>query len=97
MKLAAKLEALKAQNAVVEAAAVSAAAVSADATTTTPAFEELSGTEQAAGSLGVHPEAWKPIKFMNNKHFDTLIKANALDDTLARRIEAFRSVAATAQ
>ena len=45
----------------------------------------------------MHPEAWKPIKFMNNSHFDTLIKANALDDTLARRIEAFRSVAATAQ
>lgn len=25
-------------------------------------FEQLNGTEQAAGSLGVHPEAWKPIK-----------------------------------
>jgi hypothetical protein len=25
-------------------------------------FDALSAPEQAAGSLGVHPEAWKPIK-----------------------------------
>jgi len=59
-----------------------------------PAFEKLSGTEQAAGSLGVHVDAWKPIRFMNNAHFNSLVKANALDDGLARRIEAFRTVAA---
>lgn len=60
------------------------------------AFDQLSQPEQAAGSLGVHPEAWKPIKFMNNKHYEQLIQSNCLDDNLARRIEAFRHVA-TAQ
>ena len=48
---------------------------------------------EAAASLGVHPEAWKPIKFMNNAHYDTLIKSNALEPNLARRIEAFKAVA----
>ena len=33
-------------------------------------------------------------RFMNNAHFSTLLKNNALDDELARRIEAFRTVAA---
>jgi len=62
--------------------------------TPTPSFEQLSGVEKAAGSLGVHPDSWKPIKFMNNAHYDQLMKANAIDDSLARRIEAFRHVAA---
>ncbi len=30
---------------------------------------------------------------MNNSHYKTLLNSNALDDTLARRIEAFKSVA----
>lgn len=55
--------------------------------TSIAAFESLTSTEQAAGSLGVHPEAWRPIKFMNDQHFSALVKANALDDNLARRIE----------
>jgi hypothetical protein len=57
------------------------------------AFEGLNETEKSAASLGVHPDAWKPIKFMNNAHYDTLIKSNALEPNLARRIEAFRTVA----
>ena len=36
---------------------------------------------------------WKPIGFMNNAHYDQLMKTNALDDNLARRIEAYRNVA----
>lgn len=51
------------------------------------AFDSLSGTEQAAGSLGVQPDAWNPIKFMNNAHYEQLIASNSLDDNLARRIE----------
>jgi len=50
-------------------------------------FDQLSPTEQSAASLGVSPSSWKPISFLNNKHYDALIKANALDDSLARRIE----------
>lgn len=55
-------------------------------------FDQLTPTEQAAASLGVDPNALKPISFMNNKHYESLIKANALDDNLARRIEAYRVV-----
>ena len=57
------------------------------------AFDQLSETEKSAASLGVHPNAMKPIGFMNAAHYASLLKSNALDDTLARRIEAFRTVA----
>jgi len=57
-----------------------------------PSFSSLSPSEKAAGSLGVHPEAWRPIAFMNAKHYDALLKHNAVDDTLVRRIEAFKHV-----
>ena len=96
-----ELDALKQQNAAVEAAGAAAeqglpspTSQAVAAPEGVPQFDQLSSTEQAAGSLGVHPEAWKPIKFMNNAHFDSLKKNNALDDDLARRIEAFRQVAA---
>ena len=58
----------------------------------TPSFDALSGVEKSAASLGVHPEAWKPIKFLNNAHYDQLMKSNAISEDLARRIEAFRHV-----
>ena len=35
--------------------------------------------------------------FMNNAHYDTLIKSNALDSDLARRIEAYKLVAESSQ
>lgn len=61
-----ELEALKCQSAAVESAgsyaeqglSAQAPAPSQEGLT----FDQLSATEQAAGSLGVHPEAWKPIK-----------------------------------
>lgn len=67
----------------------------AEASLNTPSFDDLTGVEKSAASLGVHPDSWKPIGFMNNAHFDSLMKHNFLDDTLARRIEAYRSVAAS--
>ena len=73
------------------------AAESAETTTPTPHFDQLNQTEKSAASLGVHPEAWKPIGFMNNAHFDQLMKSNALDGDLARRIEAYRVVASSTQ
>ena len=72
-----------------------AAAQGAEAAPNAPSFDQLSGTEKSAASLGVHPDSWKPIGFMNNAHFDTLMKSNALDETLARRIEAYRVVASS--
>lgn len=59
------------------------------------AFTELSEVEKSAASLGISPGSFKPISFLNTGHYDALIKANMLDDTLARRIEAFRVVADT--
>ena len=90
-----ELEALKSTAAQVEASAASAEAAKAT-DEYNPTFDKLSGAEQAAGSLGGHPEAWKPISFMNNAHYNQLISSNALDDNLARRIEAFRHVATNA-
>ena len=101
-RLRTELEALKQQSVVVEAAdtLVKQDVPGADGLVGMPGglpdavvmFEQLTPTEQAAGSLGVHPEAWRPIKFMNAAHYDQLRKLNALDDTLARRIEAFKTV-----
>ena len=50
-------------------------------------WKDLSETEKSAASLGVHPEQWKPIGFLNTAHYDTLLKANALDDGLAKKLE----------
>lgn len=101
-RLRAELEALKAQNAAVQAAGTYAEQGLPSPTSQgmcvadngPPAFDQLTATEQAAGSLGVHPQAWRPIKWMNAGHYQNLQRDNALDDTLARRIEAFRQVAA---
>jgi hypothetical protein len=57
----------------------------------TVSFDSLSENEKSAASLGVHPESWKPIGFLNNAHYETLIKSNALDNDLARRIEVRRA------
>ena len=57
------------------------------------AFNSLSPTEQSVACLGVSPDEWKPISFLNNAHYEQLIASNMLDDNLARRIEAYRVVA----
>lgn len=56
-------------------------------------YDELTEKEKSAASLGVNPSELRPIAFMNEGHFEALKKANALDSTLARRIEAYRVVA----
>ena len=60
-----------------------------------PSFDSLSNTEKAAASLGVQPEAFKPIAWLNEGHYNNLLKSNALDDQLARRIEAYKTVASS--
>ena len=61
--------------------------------THTDEFDKLTSVEQSAASLGVKPDAWKPISFLNNAHYQQLIAANMLDESLARRIEAYKTVA----
>lgn len=56
-------------------------------------FDDLSQTEQACASLGVAPEGFRPLGWLNAGHFDTLVKNNQMDDTLVRRLEAYKVVA----
>lgn len=56
-------------------------------------FSELNSTEVAAASLGVSTDELRPISFMNESHFETLLKTNALSDGLARRLDAYRTIA----
>jgi hypothetical protein len=56
-------------------------------------WKDLTETEKSAASLGVNPEQWRPIGFLNTAHYETLLKSNALDDSLARKLEAYKSVA----
>ena len=64
------------------------ASVRPETTEAAAAYDALAVHEQAAASLGVHPDALKPISFLNAGHYEQLRKSNALSDDLARRIEA---------
>ena len=55
-------------------------------------FDQLNPTEQAAASLGVQPDALKPIGWLNDAHHKSLLDNNMLDSHLARRIEAYKVV-----
>lgn len=59
-RLRAELEALKHSQASADAAGTLAEEQIDQGATLT--FDQLSATEQSAASLGVHPDAWKPIK-----------------------------------
>ena len=56
-------------------------------------LSDLSETERSAASLGVHPDEWKPIGWINEQHYETLLKENRIDADLAKKVEAFRHVA----
>lgn len=55
-------------------------------------FEQLSETEKSAATIGAGPEDWKPIGWMNESHYSTLLKNNALGGRLTQQIEAFKVV-----
>ena len=61
------------------------------------AYDQLNHVEQAAASLGVHPDSLRPIGFLNSGHYNALKKSNALSDDLSRRIEAYKVVAESSQ
>ena len=56
-------------------------------------WKDLNETEKSAASLGVDPESWRPIGFLNTAHYETLLKSNALDEGLAKKLEAYKTVA----
>ena len=61
--------------------------------TATLTLDDLSHTEQACASLGISPEEFRPLGWLNAGHFDALLKNNQMDDTLVRRLEAYKVVA----
>lgn len=56
-------------------------------------FESLSETEKSAATIGVSPDAWKPISWLNQGHYTELLRKNALGGRLTQQIEAFKTVA----
>lgn len=43
--------------------------------------------------MGISPEEWKPIAFMNEAHYGQLLEKNLLDSRLTQQIEAYKVVA----
>ena len=56
-------------------------------------MSDLTEAERSAASLGVSPDAWKPISWINEHHYDALLKENRIDADLAKKVEAYRHVA----
>ena len=73
---------------------IGGAASAPDVCIGTSEFDKLTPVERDAASLGVHPDAWSPLKFMNDGHYVALQKAHALAPDLARQIKAFQTVSA---
>lgn len=55
-------------------------------------LDQLNEVERSAATIGAQPDAWKPIGFMNNAHYGTLLKKNALDGRLTQQIESYKVV-----
>ena len=55
-------------------------------------FDRLTETEKSAATIGVAPDAWKPIEFMNTAHYGELLRKNALSGRLTQQIESFKAV-----
>ena len=57
-----------------------------------PDFESLNEVEKTAATIGVAPDAWKPIGWLNQGHYGELLRSNALSGHLTQKIEAFKVV-----
>ena len=55
-------------------------------------FDNLSEVEKSAATIGVSPEAWKPISWLNQGHYGELLRGNALSGRLTQQIESFKTV-----
>ena len=69
------------------------ASVRASETAAQLEFDSLSEVEKSAATIGVAPDAWKPIEFMNTGHYGELLRNNALSGRLTQQIESFKAVA----
>lgn len=55
-------------------------------------FDQLNETEKSAAMIGAGADEWKPISWMNQAHYATLLKNNALGGRLTQKIEAYKVV-----
>jgi len=62
-------------------------------TAAVPEFESLTETERSAATIGVAPDALKPISWLNQGHYGELLKSNSLSGRLTQQIESFKVVA----
>ena len=69
------------------------ASVRSSETATQLDFDNLTEVEKSAATIGVDPNAWKPIEFMNTAHYGELLRNNALSGRLTQQIESFKAVA----
>ena len=48
-------------------------------------FEQLTETEKSAATIGVSPDEWKPIGWINEAHYGELLKNNVLAGRLTQQ------------
>ena len=58
-------------------------------------FDALSETEKSAATIGVSPNSWRPIGWINQGFYTELRRKNALSGRLTQQIEAFKLVASS--
>ena len=61
------------------------------------ALDSLTPTERQVASLGIDPDALKPIEFLNVGHYKELREKQLLSDAFRSKIEAYSELAAEEQ
>ena len=59
----------------------------------TPEFDTLTHDESQVASLGVSPDAWRPISMLNTAHYCNLLESNSISASLAAKLESYKAVA----
>jgi len=57
-----------------------------------PELSTLTPDERQVVSLGVSPDAWRPIAMLNNAHYTNLLQTNAISGPLAAKLESYKAV-----
>lgn len=78
-----ELEALRAANAASQREAEMPTALTMD---------DLNEVERSAATIGVSPDSWKPISWINNQHYHSLLTSNSLGGRLVQQIESYKIV-----
>lgn len=57
-----------------------------------PELSTLTHDERQVVSLGVSPDAWRPISMLNSAHYTNLLQTNAISGALAAKLESYKAV-----